>query len=84
MATINELARQRRQVFRLLLRELKSVDSAVERAERFGRRVLARKRNIPSDLDLDRWVEIMRTLAAEMDNLAKAVDAGARAWGVVR
>lgn len=84
MATINELARQRRQVFRLMLAELRLVDSGVERAQRFGKRVLARKRNIPSDTDLDRWIDLIRSLAQQLDSLSKAMDAGVKAWGVVR
>jgi len=83
MATINEVARARRVVFRDLLRVLKSVDTSVETLQRFGKRILGRKRNVPSDQDLEKWLELSRQVAATVDDLARAGTNAVNAYGVV-
>lgn len=80
MATINEIARERRQAFRQLLRELRDVDSALEKAERYAKRVLARKRDVPTTQDLEKWIDLTRVMFSQFDGVAKSTDAAAKVF----
>lgn len=83
MASINQIGRARKQIVRGLVRELKAVDTQVEVTERFLRRILSRKRDVPSDSDLERFLDQARTLAGLLDSLSKAGERAVRAWGIV-
>lgn len=81
MATINEIARMRKAAFRSMLKELRDVDTAVEAAERFGKRVLSRKRDVPTNEDLERFIDLTGVIMAQFDGVAKTSDAALRVWG---
>ncbi len=57
MATINQLRRERRGVFRRARRGLRSVDTAIEKTQRFVTAVLARKVKVPESADLLRLLD---------------------------
>lgn len=69
MANINEVGRQRRAFWREMKRRIRALDTAQERLERTSARILARKRNIPTDSDLAEGL----SQAREVENRLLAV-----------
>lgn len=76
MATVNQVVRERRLVWRALKRQLKATDSALEKLERLQNRVLARKRKAPEIEDLQEAVTLHRALLTEFDRYSKILAAG--------
>lgn len=56
MATINQIARDRRAALRVLLRDWRAADTAGESLERKIRRLINLRRNVPT---LDQYLELV-------------------------
>jgi len=59
-STINQLIRERKNVYRELKRAMRRLDSYQEEAERMINRVLARKRSVP---DVEDYSELIQKVA---------------------
>ena len=76
MASVNQVVRERRLVWRGLKRQLKAVDTQVEKLERLQDRIIARRRKAPELEDLQEAVTIARELQTEVDRYARILAAG--------
>jgi hypothetical protein len=68
--TINQLKRERVQIFRNVKRELRSLDTILEKLQRFVSGVLNRRTKIPEAEDL---VDILETATQLYNSTAKAI-----------
>lgn len=76
MPPVNQVIRERKLVWRGLKRQLKAVDTVLERMERRQNRVLGRKRKAPELQDLQNIIGDARVLQTEIDRYAKILAAG--------
>lgn len=76
MPSVNQVVRERKLVWRGMKRQLKQVDSVLERLERLQNRVIARKRKAPELADLQKAIGETRSLQTEVDRYARILAAG--------
>lgn len=81
MATINQLRTERLAYFRELKRGLRTVDSAIEKAQRKVDGVLARKRDVPEVNDFETITEQIQLLGEAARALSAILEAGALLFG---
>lgn len=76
MATINQLRQERRAYFQELKRQLRPVDSAVEKMQRLNERILGRTRDVPETADWEQMVEELESLLQVLTQLERLLRAG--------
>lgn len=76
MASLNQVIRERKIVFRVLKRSLKQVDSELEKAERLINRVLSRKSKVPELADLESLANFAGTTNSLMRDFINVVGMG--------
>ena len=75
MASLNEIRRARKKGFVRIRQGLRSVDTAVEAAQRFVQRKLNLKRSIIEAADMDRLLTILRAIDAALRAVIKIIEA---------
>lgn len=75
MATINQVARQRRQIFQGLKRIDRTIDTIQEAIQRRIQRVIDRRRDFPTVVDVDELLELAAVLDGGVETFVKALDA---------
>jgi hypothetical protein len=82
LATINQLRTERLAYFRELKRGLRTVDSAIEKAQRKVDSVIARKRDVPEVNDFEQITETIQALGEAARALSAILEAGALLFGM--
>jgi len=82
LATINQLRVERLAYFRELKRGLRTVDTAIEKAQRKVDGVLARKRDVPEVNDFESITEQIQALGEAARALSAILEAGALLFGM--
>lgn len=80
MATIAEIARQRRADFRELLKASRALDAAQEKLEREIKRLTTRKDKVPEVDDAERIANLMSGTQNELNNMATLMKTIAQHW----
>lgn len=80
MASIAEVARQRRADLRLLLKASRKVDAVQEVMEREVKRLVNRKNAVPEQADAIRVLEQARAIDDELANFVNVVTAMGTKW----
>lgn len=76
MASLNEIARERKLFWKDLKKHLRNVDSWQEKMERKINQVLARKRDMPDEEDLADLVGMMQAMADSWMAFGGIIDMG--------
>ena len=81
-ATLNAIARQRKQQLRLLMEASKKLDAAQESLEREIKRLVNRKRSVPELADATRLIQLAKTTEASLGNMVQVCEQMSKAWGM--
>lgn len=76
--TINEMARARRAAVRVLRKELRNVETKVNKSIRRITRILERKNKVPEFEDLDELTVDFADIQREFDEYHKSIEASMR------
>lgn len=80
MATLAEIARQRKGDLKSLMLASRKLDAAQESTEREVKRLLTRKRSIPEAEDAIRLINKMGEVAKALANIIALLEALSRSW----
>lgn len=76
MATLAQISRERKKVFRNLRSQMRTLDTAQEKAQRRIRQVVNRKRQIPEEKDLMEVSKMLNDVLANLNSLYKIIESG--------
>ena len=71
---VNQLIRERTEVFRAFKKSMRSLDTIQEKAERFIEMVLQRKAKIPDAEDYQRLVQMLKEIGSRHDGLVSLAE----------
>jgi len=80
MATLAEIARQRKGDLRSLMLASRKLDAAQELVEREAKRLLTRKRAVPEAEDAERLLRMLADVAKALANIIAILEALSRSW----
>lgn len=80
MATLAQVARQRRSDLRALLKESRKVDAVQERLEREVKRLTTRKNAVPESADAERILGLTIDLDNQIAGFSKALASLTASW----
>lgn len=76
MATLNEVIRGRRALFRTLKRSLRVADSLLEKQERKIQSTIDRRRKVPEDADLEDLVNLAIAMLGAVEDYVSVLNTG--------
>lgn len=74
---VNQLIRQRTEVFKALKKSMRALDTIQERGERFIEAVLQRRAKIPDAADFQRIIQILKEVGTRHDQLVALAESSA-------
>lgn len=80
MATVAQVARDRKNVLKALLQKSKMLDARQEALEREVKRLVARKKAVPEVVDMERLIGLADASAAALDTMVQAIRAAVSAF----
>lgn len=75
MGTLREEVRERKSGIRDVKKGLRSLDTIVEKTERYLNQILSRKRGAPEMSDLEKIIGLIRGIEAAVEALIKLLEA---------
>lgn len=83
MASIAEVARQRKGQLRSLMVASRKLDAAQEALEREVKRLINRKQSVPEVLDAQRLLSLARATDGALDGMISVLESVSASWGSV-
>jgi hypothetical protein len=80
MATLAEIARQRKIQLKQLLLASRKLDAAQETLEREVKRLVTRKQSIPEVSDAQRLIQLSRAVEAALTNMVNVITTLSGSW----